>query len=780
MCLGVAAAGLVLAVAGCGRQTPEGNGRGGFRRMLDRLVQDRTARGAAIEEAPILRPDAARLDKQFRRDRAAWFQRAVVKRCFAGAVPPEFETFVNRAVWDLLFADEVAPNRRFAEIEAEARGWIEKGQGHPLTWYLQWLARCRAGKDAQEGAGLLKRAWEHPALAAAPPYLRFRIADALAQNERKGSVWLTRRFALMTECLADPLTYGPGDEEILVENCEGLLDSASIAEHEAEFRKWMAGSALTDWSRAALWGCYHIQKAWEARGSGYARKVTAEGWAGFAAQLAQARKHLETAWQINPLIPLAPAKMISVVMGERSSHDSCRIWFDRAVAAQFDYVEAYKSYLWSIRPRWGGSHARMLSFGRACANTRSFDTLVPCLVFNAVDDVEKELGDGWRSIYRDRELVDLLVATERGYLARPAPLDSLQSRRSWLAYFAWASGRYELAAEELKPVDFRFDADLKEVLTRHDVSPVQLRGEIVLATRGLLPQWEKTRASYEEGDLEEARRGLDELRRQLGGKEVPKMLARQEFAVQMEAALAESEEEWVPLRFPGGLGSLEVREGSWAVEPGDVLVVNGTGNPALLLFPGRVGPDLEIQGSWSSEPVDKPDSGCGVVVGFHGGEYVTCAVWNSGSETKGGLLQKFFSSQFAPKPVIPAAGRDHTFHVTVRRNQITFRFDGQVIASDAEAREQKSSDLIELPANSQAGIGTFRVPNGVTIRIRNLKIRSLGDSRWANVSRPAYGAGSEAGSAPTRVPGSGTVHREPFSLPVSSWKLAKAVAANGF
>ena len=62
----------------------------------------------------------------------------------------------------------------------------------------------------------------------------------------------------------------------------------------------------------------------------------------FEENLAIAEKHFVKAWEINPKLPEAPAAMISVAM---ATGGDARQWFDRAVAAEMDYVAAYRTYL---------------------------------------------------------------------------------------------------------------------------------------------------------------------------------------------------------------------------------------------------------------------------------------------------------------------------------------------------------------------------------------------------------------------------------------------------
>ena len=136
----------------------------------------------------------------------------------------------------------------------------------------------------------------------------------------------------------------------------------------------------------------------EKRGTGYADTVTEEGWKGFKENSTKAAEFFTKAWEIDPKLPYAAAAMIEVAMSGDDKLSS-RDWFDRAVAAQMDYKLAYNHYLWSIRPRWGGSHKKMYQFGLECLATKRFDTAVPEKFIQVCLDIDSELGgkgEVWR------------------------------------------------------------------------------------------------------------------------------------------------------------------------------------------------------------------------------------------------------------------------------------------------------------------------------------------------------------------------------------------------
>ncbi len=53
--------------------------------------------------------------------------------------------------------------------------------------------------------------------------------------------------------------------------------------------------------------------------------------------------------------------MISTSGDAPQPGEDARTWFDRAVAAQFDYWPAYQARLVFLQPRWGGSYEEDLA-----------------------------------------------------------------------------------------------------------------------------------------------------------------------------------------------------------------------------------------------------------------------------------------------------------------------------------------------------------------------------------------------------------------------------------
>ena len=197
------------------------------------------------------------------------------------------------------------------------------------------------------------------------------------------------------------------DQEAL---CEGCRDKAGIDR----------------WTQEILLGRYYTALAWYHRGGGFANTVTPEGAAKFEESLRLAARHYTAAWELHRDWPESAAEMIGVSMGLADAKLTPRDWFDRAVAGQMDFPPAYRSMLWALRPRWGGSHEAMYRFGLECLATRRFDTDVPFQLIQALLDIQSELPAS-DVIWRRPEVYQNVRSACEGMEQEPSRADDQRS-----------------------------------------------------------------------------------------------------------------------------------------------------------------------------------------------------------------------------------------------------------------------------------------------------------------------------------------------------------------
>jgi hypothetical protein len=218
---------------------------------------------------------------------------------------------------------------------------------------------------------------------------------------------------------------------------------------------------LPEWLREFAQGLAYEKAAWGARGGRWASEVTEGQWQGFRQYLAQAREHLTRAWQMNPSDPAAAAFMIPVVMGDTGDKEEMRLWFDRSVAAQMDFLPAYDAFALALWPRWSGSHEEMLQFADECAQTGRFDTCVPYQYFRIVHDVAAE-EDDHNAIYKRPEIYQNLKFILESYIATPdAPL-SASFAHTLAAILDYKNG--DLIGARSHMAALKFQADVSQTL----------------------------------------------------------------------------------------------------------------------------------------------------------------------------------------------------------------------------------------------------------------------------------------------------------------------------
>jgi WD40 repeat protein len=243
--------------------------------------------------------------------------------------------------------------------------------------------------------------------------------------------------------------------------------------HAAEVLAALAAGPKVDrWMVCILTAEKHLSIGWAARGGGMASTVTQEGWEIFHARLQAARVLLVEAWKLHPEYPEAAAQMIKVTLNLGGvAGESPRFWFDEAVKAEFDYNPAYSQYITSLTPRWGGSVPAMLNFGKECADTQRFDTLVPEYFDVIMRAMYMETG-GSTAVYQVDEIYDTYRAVFDGYSGQskdPVVKSQNQSRLACIAWLGRRMGEVRRICEELGP---RFDA---EVGRTYRVNPDEMR-----------------------------------------------------------------------------------------------------------------------------------------------------------------------------------------------------------------------------------------------------------------------------------------------------------------
>jgi hypothetical protein len=198
---------------------------------------------------------------------------------------------------------------------------------------------------------------------------------------------------------------------------------------------------LDPWIREMILARFYYAVAWIIRGNGSANSAMPEDRQRFPTHLEHARRHALRAWELKPELPEAAGEMLKITMtGKGAAGEDVRFWFDEAVQADFADLDAYLSLAWALRPRWGGSHEKMLAFGDECLATGRFDTDVPLLFHKMVSDIVEERGS-WTELLKFPGMYERYVVLFET-MAKNAKSDVARHRyRSRLAAISYLSGK---------------------------------------------------------------------------------------------------------------------------------------------------------------------------------------------------------------------------------------------------------------------------------------------------------------------------------------------------
>lgn len=336
------------------------------------------------------------------------------------------------------------------ELKALGQAAIDAGCDDPTVRYCQALLLHEENRAAAELLPLMEAvAAQLNAEGAAPSWrgvwAQHRICRLIGRNDAVARANEWERFKQLAIDFIVRGKYQGVDARIIYENIWMTLESEGADYQQAFVKALRATEGGDPWLREMIFGSADIKAAWHFRGGGWANTVTDGGWAGFNRHLAQARDHLAAAWKLQPKFPEAAGEMIIVAMGAGEAlNENPRAWFDRAVAAQFDYAPAYSNYLWASRPRWGGTIGRMYDFGVECAQTKRYDTRVPRFLLRTLEDIAEDMNGP--SFWRQPGVYEQVTEVYQGMAAhaakRGAAAGELDQLRSEQAAFTWRVQRY--------------------------------------------------------------------------------------------------------------------------------------------------------------------------------------------------------------------------------------------------------------------------------------------------------------------------------------------------
>jgi hypothetical protein len=355
-----------------------------------------------VAAVPAIPQDPER-QEQLNRDRLDWNRRTLVDAYEkVGKKDPRWDDPARRALEAAArhISDPLAGTAAGYESYEAAKQAVEAGCDDPMILYLfacMAFGRNSAGRAEDDRrfttAALAMKKSDYPFFRRYVALYKAGQAKALvAGNSPKvraeAEQLLSDALALMAQSVQQD-DLGPEPERYqydLIETAQGYYALLSGDKKDAYLRvqhalaeamvKCLALKPLM----LSVHGQRFVDTAWEARGRGYAKTVTDEGWKQFKERLNAARDSLQTAWDLNPRDGKIATRMMWVVLGLQLGRAEMEKWFERAMKADPNNRDACLAMIEYLEPKWHGSMEEMMAFGRACGATKNWRSGIPLLL----------------------------------------------------------------------------------------------------------------------------------------------------------------------------------------------------------------------------------------------------------------------------------------------------------------------------------------------------------------------------------------------------------------
>lgn len=666
--------------------------------------------------------------RDFEKEHLAWASREMLeplKKNAAGQPWGEEAIAFARDALDV-WAGRVI-GQQTPELTARGRKLIDSGCDDPLIGYLWALLSYFDTDNWSKPAEDMEWAFRGALEAGYSPAVARLMGVDLARLKERGrhnpGMFDKTLNDLTSRALAGE-AYRGEDAKFFVNH---LLDPAWKSHLDRQPQQIIeicqAAKELPAWARDAVIGAAEVKLAWKARGGSWASKVTEEGWKGFREHLGRAREPLTRSWQARPDRPEAATAMITVVTGGAGAGEETeRLWFDRAVAAHFDYYPAYVALMWALRPRWGGSHAEMLAFGLDCKATERYDTYVPIVFIDAINDISSELPD-WRPFLRQPQVAAAFMEVTRKALAEPTRAAEREKRTSYLAVNAWMSGDFATAANTLRQIGFKLHPMARQRLAAFKADPETFMSESLLLGGPQAAVYAAAEQAREKGDTATAERLYQEVIVKTP-EEVPAAAALPrrclaELALERQLGTGE----WVSLTAGDLAKAWQPIEGKWTLEENE-LRLKGEDKPVLIVSPVAIRGDFEMRGEMD---VQAPANCCrhlDVVVGYQP-ELATRAMYVAARQAGGaqkwiGAIQYHGEDQQLAHQVPKAVEAANKFVFRSEGGRFSLSINGQSIFDQAEPKEQPRA--ID---DGRVGFGGYNYCAKNRWSFRNIEVRRL-------------------------------------------------------
>jgi hypothetical protein len=482
--------------------------------------------------------------------------------------------------------------------------------------------------------------------------------------------------------------------------------------------------------------------------------VKEEEWKGMRESLALSREALTASWKLRPDRPEAAAAMISVAMADAEPGESPRLWFDRAVAARFDYMPAYYRLRSALRWRWSGDPDALLAFARECAATRRFDTEVPLAAFWTVEQIEADLFGEARyagniddadearaaadaavlppSPYKSDDVYEMVSTVLMRYRRGPGNV-RWQRYASFQAVVDYKAERYEAARKVLDELTSGLEPEARE-----RIGGTLPEARIHALASPLGAHVKQAEDLYKANQVAEALALLGKARASAPAQALPYFDQRL-AAGRIETDLATGAP--ATLFSTPTLAGWTPVNGTWKVESDGSLVATSDARGHLISGDARVGWNVEIAADIEIESTSNGQFQAGIALGrvisISNRDWLCFRVKNTAHE---GKVVYFSQNIYAPRHTIP-------YPVGLKSHVVVQSFDGHLWAYvDGKAVVTDYVPEWKMPRTGDVhvGFGAYVNDNTTVVRYRNIRLRRL-------IKPPVPPTGTATTVSPKRV-----------------------------
>ena len=730
-----AAIGVVLVLAGCSAYDAAS------------AAYDAARAAAGAKRAPAGAPlPAAASSATAEKDAAlqnAWFERNFVQAYrrvgrHNAKWDAAVESFLRESAPSLL---RIPPDAT-RDAQGRAKTILDAGCDDPMMLYLGALAWTLQDEGSREGSELFERAvagmhdTPYPRAVA-----RFAASGLRADYDRRAE-GTGKRAALdpielrwFKESLTDG-SYAPDEDVVLAAHVLNGSGNSLFQRNLAAVDAAVQSAPWTDtWLRLVIAGERHVAEAWNSRGTEYADKVKGEEWKGMEESLAAARKALTESWKLRPDRPEAATLMITVAKARGEPGETPRLWFDRAVAARFDYMLAYDALKGALRSRWSGDPGALLAFARECAATRRFDTAVPLEAFWDVEQMEWDATDEARgggriddpeearrvaesavlppSAYKSPDVYELISTVLMRYRRNPG-IAQWRQYASYQVYVDYKAERYDDARKGLDELSGLLEPDARE-----RVGGTLPEARIYALASPLGSEVKRAEDLHRAGKLADAVPLLEKARAGAPPQAQPYFDQRL-AAGRIEADLAAGR---VATLFPTKtLAGWTPQQGTWRVESDGSLVATSDARGHLIAADAHAGSNLEIATDVEIVSTSNGQFQAAIVLGrdisMATQDWLSFRVKNTAHE---GRVVYFSRHFYKPVHVVPyPVGLKSRVVVQSWGGHLWAYVDGKPMVSDYVPEWQMPPG-----SDTQFGFGGYVDDNTTVVRYSNIRVRRL-------------------------------------------------------